>query len=305
VREFKMAFSKIIECVPNFSEGRNINVIEKIVENFRAKDGVKLLDYSWDEDHNRCVVTVVGEPTPLKDAVVAAIGTAIKEINMNEHKGQHPRMGAVDVVPFIPIKNSTVEECVSLSKDVAKEIWEKYEMPSFLYENSASSSKRKNLAKIRKGEYEGMFEKMQEEDWHPDFGNNAPHPTAGVCAIGARAPLVAYNINLDTSNVDIANKIAKNIRHLSGGYRFVKAMGVELKDRNISQVSINMTDYTKTSLYRVFETVKFEAKRWGVNVIGSEIVGLVPMMALIESAEYYLGLEEFKPEQILETRIME
>ena len=213
-------------------------------------------------------------------------------------------MGATDVVPFIPVKNATVEECIELSKDVGKELWEKYQIPVFLYEKSASGTHRRNLSKIRKGQYEGMEEKIQEEKWRPDFGD-VFNKKSGVTAVGARPPLVAFNVNLDTDNLDIANKISKQVRHLSGGFRYCKAMGVELKERGIVQVSMNMTDYTKTALYQTFEAIKMEAKRWGVNVVGSEIVGLVPMMALVNTAEYYLGIENFKPEQILESHLME
>lgn len=295
----------IVECVPNFSEGRDKSKIEKIIDNFRGKEGVKLLDYSNDENHNRLVVTVVGEPEPLKQAVLAAVGTAVELIDLTKHEGQHPRMGAVDVIPFIPIRNYTMEDCVALSKEVGKEISDRYNLPVFLYEKSASASYRQNLATIRKGEFEGMAEKIKEPEWHPDFGKAERHPTAGTVAVGARMPLVAYNINLNTNRLDIATSIAKKIRHINGGFRFVKAMGVDLEDRGIVQVSINMTDFTRTALYRVFETVRFEARRWGVTIAGSEIVGLVPMAALIDTAEYYLGLEDFSMAQVLESRIME
>lgn len=295
--------NRIVECVPNFSEGRDLEKVEKIVQSFRAKENVKLLDYSTDKDHNRCVVTVVGEPEALKAAMIEAIGKAVELIDMTKHEGQHPRMGAVDVVPFIPIRNVTIEEADQLAKDVAKEAAEKYNLPFFLYEKSASASHRENLATIRKGQFEGMAEKMQDPKWIPDFGPKTIHPTAGVTAIGARMPLVAFNINLGTSDLSIADKIAKEIRHIGGGFRFVKAMGVELEDRHIVQVSMNLTDYTKTAVYRVFETVKMEAQRWGVNVIGSEVIGLVPMQALIDCAEYYLRIENFSVDQVLETRL--
>ncbi len=295
--------NRIVECVPNFSEGRDLEKVEKIVQAFRAKENVKLLDYSTDKDHNRCVVTVVGEPKALKAAMIEAIGNAISVIDMTKHEGQHPRMGAVDVVPFIPIRNVTIEEADALAKEVAKEASEKYGLPFFLYEKSASAPHRENLANIRKGQFEGMAEKMKDEMWKPDFGPSTIHPTAGVTAIGARMPLVAFNINLGTSDLSIADKIAKQVRHLSGGFRYVKAMGVELEDRKIVQVSMNLTDYTKSAVYRVFETVKMEAQRYGVNVVGSEVIGLVPMQALIDCAEYYLRIENFSIDQILETRL--
>ena len=295
--------NKIMECVPNFSEGRDLQKIDKIVAPFRGKQGVKLLDYSNDEDHNRLVVTVVGEPEPLRDAVLEAIGVAVELIDLNHHQGQHPRMGAVDVVPFIPIRNGTMEEAVALSKEVGKEVAKRYNLPVFLYEKSASAPHRENLAAVRKGEFEGMAEKIKQPEWHPDFGLAERHPTAGTVAIGARMPLVAYNINLNTPSLEIAHDIAKKIRFIGGGLRYCKAMGVELKDRGITQVSINMTDYTRTALYRAFELVRVEARRYGVSIVGSEIIGLVPMEALIDTASYYLGLENFSMEQVLEARM--
>ena len=295
--------NKIMECVPNFSEGRDLQKIDKIVAPFRGKQGVKLLDYSNDEDHNRLVVTVVGEPEPLRDAVLEAIGVAVELIDLNHHQGQHPRMGVVDVVPFVPIRNVTMEEAVALSKEVGKEVAKRYNLPVFLYEKSASAPHRENLAAVRKGEFEGMAEKIKQPEWHPDFGLAERHPTAGTVAIGARMPLVAYNINLNTPSLEIAHDIAKKIRFIGGGLRYCKAMGVELKDRGITQVSINMTDYTRTALYRAFELVRVEARRYGVSIVGSEIIGLVPMEALIDTASYYLGLENFSMEQVLEARM--
>ena len=297
--------NKILECVPNFSEGRNKDKMEKIVDSFRGKDGVKLLDYQNDQDHNRMVVTVVGEPAALKDAVVAAIGTAADTIDMTEHKGQHPRMGATDVVPFIPIRNVTMDEAIEISKQVAQQVSESHDLPVFMYEESASIPERKNLANVRKGQFEGMAEKLKDPAWKPDFGPADVHPTAGVTAVGARMPLVAYNVNLSTDRLDIADSIAKKVRHISGGLRYCKGMGVELKDRGIVQVSMNLTNYKKTAIYRVFELIRIEAARYGVNIVGSEIIGLVPMEALIDAAVYYLGVEDFTMEQVLEARIME
>ena len=284
-----MSWNKIIECVPNFSEGRDLEKIDQIVAPFRIKAGVKLLDYSNDEDHNRLVVTLVGEPEALYEAIVEAVGVAVRLIDLNQHTGQHPRM----------------EEAIELSKKVAAKVAEIYHLPVFLYEKSATAPHRENLASVRKGEFEGMAEKIKLPEWQPDFGPAERHPTAGTVAIGARMPLVAYNINLSTDNLEIATKIAKNIRHINGGLRYVKAMGVELKERNITQVSINMTDYTRTALYRAFELVRIEARRYGVTIVGSEIIGLVPMEALIDTASYYLGLENFSMQQVLEARIME
>lgn len=297
--------NKIIECVPNFSEGRDLKKVEQIADAFRGKLGVKLLDYSADKDHNRMVVTVVGEPEALKAAIVEAIGLAVKLIDLTRHEGQHPRMGAVDVVPFIPIKNVTLDEAIALSKEVAAEVAEKFALPVFLYEKSATASNRENLASIRKGEFEGLRAKMVLPEWQSDFGPKIPHPTAGTVAIGARMPLVAYNINLNTNNLEIADAIAKKVRFLGGGLRFCKAMGVELKERNIVQVSMNLTDFTKTAIYRAHEMVRMEAQRYGVSVVGAEVIGLVPVQALVDAAEYYLGLENFSINQVLEMRLME
>ncbi|HOE56646.1 MAG TPA: glutamate formimidoyltransferase [Bacillota bacterium] len=296
---------KIIECVPNFSEGRDLDKIEKIVNPFRGREGVKLLDYKRDEDHNRVVVTVVGEPQAVKDTVLEAMGIAIELIDMTRHRGQHPRMGAADVVPFIPIKNVTMEEAVELAKETARQASEMYKLPVFLYEKAASDPQRENLANIRKGEFEGMTEKIKLPEWKPDYGPAEIHPTAGATVIGARMPLVAFNVNLNTNRMDIANKIAKNVRFLNGGLRYCKAIGIELKDRGMVQISMNMTDYTRTALYRSFELIRIEAARYGVTIAGSEIIGLLPMEALIDTAVYYLGVEDFSMDQILENRLME
>ena len=294
-----------MECVPNFSEGRDKEKIEKIVECFRGKDGVKLLDYSSDAVHNRSVITVVDEPEALKAAVIEAVGKAVELIDMTKHSGQHPRMGAVDVVPFIPIKNVSMDEAVALSKEVAETVGEKYNLPAFLYEKSASAPHRENLAAVRKGEFEGMAEKIKQDEWKPDFGPAEQHPTAGTVAIGARMPLVAYNVNLNTSDLSIAEAIAKKVRFIGGGLRYCKGMGVALEERGITQVSMNLTDYTKTAIYRAHEMVRMEAQRYGVSVVGAEIIGLVPMEALVDTAAYYLGLENFSMSQVLEAKLME
>lgn len=295
----------LVECVPNFSEGRNLDIIQKIIAPFIKTEGVKLLDYSPDKDHNRLVVTTMGEPQSVKKAMVEAAGVAVQKIDLRQHQGAHPRMGAVDVVPFIPIQNFTMDEAVELSRETAREMAEKYKLPIFLYEKAATTPVRENLANIRKGEFEGMAEKMQQPDWKPDFGPERIHPTAGATAVGARMPLVAFNINLNTPNLEIANKIARCIRHISGGLRYCKAMGVELRERGIVQVSINMTDYTKTPLYRVFEMVRFEAMRYGVEIVGSEIIGLTPMEALVDAAGYYMRIEDFNIKQVIEYRMLE
>lgn len=319
-----MAMEKIIECVPNFSvsEAKDKKTFDAIIDCFRDVEGVKLLDYSSDADHNRSVVTVIGEPEPLKEVMVTAIGTAVKLIDMTKHVGQHPRMGCVDVVPFIPIRGTTVEEADALAKEVATEAAEKFGQPFFLYEDSAKGLKHSaNLATIRKGQFEGMAEKIaaDPETWTPDIGPSTIHPTGGATVIGARMPLIAYNINLSTSSVEIAQKIAGKIRNIKGGFKYCKAMGVLLENKedpskNVAQVSMNLTNYTKTSIYTVFETVRMEARRYGVNVMGSEIIGLVPLQALVDCAAYYLGLNnleesncgfetKFTTDQVLETRL--
>ena len=300
-----MSEKKLLECIPNFSEGRDTEKIEKIVNPFRTTDGVKLLDYSADKDHNRLVITALGGPEELKEAVFKASQIAVDIIDLNKHEGEHPRMGAVDVVPFTPVKNVEMEEAIELSKEVGKKLSEKLDLPIYLYEESASNSQRKNLANIRKGEFEDFSEKIKKEEWKPDYGKAEIHPTAGATVVGARMPLVAFNINLDTDNLDIANKIAKKVRHSSGGLRYCKAIGVELKERGIVQVSMNMTNYTKTALYQTFEMVKFEAERYGINIIGSELIGLLPAQALYDVAEYYLKLEDFTTNQIMENRLLE
>lgn len=289
----------IVQCVPNFSEGVDLEKIEKIVNPLRGVPGVKLLNYEADKDYNRVVVTVIGEPQAVKKAVFEAIGVASEVIDMNNHKGQHSRFGACDVCPFIPIKGMTMEDAVALSKELGEMVGQSYNIPVFLYEASATKPERENLAVVRKGEYEGLDEKLKDSAWEPDFGPAKKHPTAGAIAIGARKPLIAYNINLDTPNIEIASKIAKTIRHSSGGYRYIKAGPVEVPERNITQVTMNLTDYSKTAIYRAFEAVKMEARRYGVNVTGSEIVGLCPMEALIDTAAYYLGLENFSLDKVL------
>ena len=295
----------IVQCVPNFSEGRDLEKIEKIVEPLRGKEGVKLLNYEADKNYNRLVVTVIGEPNKVKNAVLDSIGVATELIDMNLHKGQHSRFGATDVCPFIPIKDMTMDDAVNLARELGSEVASKYNIPVFLYESAASKPERENLATVRKGEYEGLDEKFKDSNWSPDFGEAKKHNTAGAIAIGARRPLIAYNINLDTENIEIAANIAKTIRFSSGGYRFIKAGPVEVPERKMTQVTMNLTDYTKTSMYRAFEAVKMEARRYGVNVIGSEVVGLCPMEALIDVSAYYLGLENFDLNKVLETSLME
>lgn len=283
---------KIMECVPNFSEGRNMEVMEAILEPFKHTEGMTLLDWSHDEDHNRMVVTLVGEPEALKTSVIEAVKIAVKKIDLNHHTGQHPRMGVVDVIPFVPVKGVTQEEAIELSKEVGKIIGEEIGIPVFLYEDSATTPERQNLAKIRKGQFEGMKEKIHEPEWHPDFGPSDIHPTAGVVAVGARMFLVAYNVNLDDPNVDHATAIAKRVRHIGGGLHFCKGMGVDLTERHQSQVSMNLTNYKKTAIYRAHEMVRMEAKRYGAKIVGSEIIGMIPEEALRETLAYYLHKEE-------------
>ncbi len=297
-----MSFEKIVECVPNFSEGRNGKVIEKIADAFRV-DGVKLLDYSADVDHNRSVFTVAGEPTELAEAVINAVGVAKDNIDLTKQSGEHPRIGAADVVPFVPIKNVSVEETVELSRFVGQQIATRHGVSVYLYEKSATAANRVNLADIRKGQFEGLSEKMKAEEWKPDFGNSEPHPTAGATVVGCRPFLVAFNVNLDTPDVEIATKIARRVRFINGGLRFVKALGVKLNSRNVAQVTMNLTDYTKTPVYAAFEAVKMEARRYGVNVIGTEIIGLIPQQALLDCVEYYLQIENFSSDKVLENNL--
>ncbi|AWS23935.1 glutamate formimidoyltransferase [Streptococcus pyogenes] len=297
--------AKIVECIPNFSEGQNQAVIDGLVATAKSIPGVTLLDYSSDASHNRSVFTLVGDDQSIQEAAFQLVKYASENIDMTKHHGEHPRMGATDVCPFVPIKDITTQECVEISKQVAERIHRELDIPIFLYEDSATRPERQNLAKIRKGQFEGMPEKLLEEDWAPDYGDRKIHPTAGVTAVGARMPLVAFNVNLDTDNIDIAHKIAKIIRGSGGGYKYCKAIGVMLEDRHIAQVSMNMVNFEKCSLYRTFETIKFEARRYGVNVIGSEVIGLAPAKALIDVAEYYLQVEDFDyHKQILENHLL-
>lgn len=296
--------SRLVECVPNFSEGRDLEKVEKIVANFKNIDGVTLLDYSSDPDHNRSVVTVIGEPEKVKTSVINAIKTATELIDMTTHEGAHPRMGATDVVPFTPVSEVTMAECIELAKEVGQAMGE-MGIPVYLYEDAASKPERKNLADVRKGQYEAFFDKIKEDGWEPDFGPREMNAKSGATAVGARVTLVAFNINLDTPDVEIANAIAKKIRFIGGGLRYVKGIGLEVKERNITQVSMNLVNYEKSRVYQAYEMVKMEAKRYGVNVIGTEVIGTVPMAALLDAAEYYLQIENFDISQILEKRLLD
>lgn len=296
----------LIECIPNVSEGRRDEVVARLADAaVRAGKGVLLLDRTSDKDHNRSVFTFLGEGPALLDAMTGLVEAALSAIDLRTHQGAHPRVGAVDVVPFVPIRGATSADCVELARELGRRLADRFALPVFLYEDAATSPERQNLANIRKGEFEGLAKKMTEPAWAPDFGPPAPHPTGGATVIGARAPLIAYNINLGTADLAVADRIARAIRHLSGGYRFVKAMGVKLGARGQVQVSINMTDYERTPLHRVFETVRSEAERHGVPVVGSEIVGLVPEAALLAAASHYLRLEADPGPQVLENKLLD
>jgi len=293
----------IIESIPNVSEGRRHDVIERLAEAIRATPGVRLLDYSSDPSHNRSVYTLVGDRDGVTLATLALFEQAVAAIDLRTHRGEHPRLGAVDVVPFVPIEGITMAECVALAKEVGAAVAERFGLPVFLYEEAAATPARKNLEDIRRGEFEGLAAKMRAAEWMPDFGPPIPHPSAGAAVIGARMPLIAYNINLNTNRLDVAKQIAAAIRHSSGGLRYVKAAGFMLEDRGIAQVSMNLTNYEKTPIFRVFEIVKREAARYGVSILESEIVGLVPSAALMAAAEFYLQIERFGPDQILENKL--
>jgi glutamate formiminotransferase len=300
---YKRSRMPIIESIPNVSEGRRPEIVEAMAAAIRRTPGVRLLDHSSDASHNRSVFTIVGDAPSLKAATLALFETALPAIDLRTHRGEHPRLGAVDVVPFVPIEGVTMQECVALAREVASAVAERFQVPVYLYEEAATTPARRNLEDIRRGEYEGLAAKMAGAEWGPDFGPGAPHATAGASVIGARMPLIAYNINLNTDRLDVARKIAAAVRHSSGGLRYVKAMGVKLEDRNLAQVSMNLTNYEKTPIFRVFEIVKREAERYGVAILESEIVGLVPSAALVDAAGYYLQLERFGADQVLETKL--
>ena len=295
---------KLMECVPNFSEGRDEAIVEQIIDEVRKIEGITILDYSSDKDHNRTVLTMIGSPEQVKEAAINSARKAAELIDMSKHEGAHPRMGATDVIPFTPVSNVTIAECVDVAKEVGAEIGS-WGIPVYLYEDAASTPARKNLAYVRKGQYEGFFEKIKGEEWKPDFGPQEMNVKSGATAVGARVPLVAFNINLDTPDVEIASKIAKKIRHIGGGLRYVKAIGLKLEERNQTQVSMNLVNYEKSAVYQAFEMVKMEARRYGVNVVGSEVIGTVPMKSLLDVAEYYLQIENFSIDQILEKRLLD
>lgn len=295
----------LIECVPNFSEGARPDIVEAIVAKVRAESPARILDLQSDASHNRSVLTLAGDPDSLFKAILALVGACLTVIDLRTHRGEHPRMGAVDVIPFIPLEGATIKDCVALAHRVGEAIAKAHNVPVFLYEDAASAPHRKGLEDIRRGQFEGLATKLKDPQWQPDFGPAEPHPSFGAVVVGARMPLIAFNVNLNTDDVEVAKKIAKGIRHSTGGYRFVKAMGliVDINGRKVAQVSMNMTDFTKTPLFRVTETIRNEAARYGVAITGSEIVGLVPAQALIDSAEHYLQLTGFSNAQVLETRL--
>jgi glutamate formiminotransferase len=293
----------IIECVPNISEGRRADVVRALTDAVASTHGVRLLDASSDAAHNRSVLTMAGDASALKAAVLALFAEAASRIDLREHRGEHPRMGAVDVVPFVPIEGATMADCVALAQEVAAAVATRFAIPVFLYEEAATRPSRRNLEDIRRGEFEGLAAKLASSDWTPDFGPSTPHPTAGATVIGARMPLIAYNVNLATDRLDVAKKIAAAVRHSSGGFRYVKAMGIALEDRGIVQVSMNLTNHEKTPIHRVFDAVRRAAARHGVSILESEIIGLVPESALVGAAQHYLQLERFAPAQVLEHRL--
>ena len=293
--------STLVECVPNFSEGRDKSKVDAIVDAMKIP-GVYLLDRESDTDHNRSVITLVGEREAIQEAAIRGVGKASEMIDLNVHQGAHPRMGAADVVPFIPIDGVTIEDCIAMARHVGEQIWKRYQIPVYLYESAATTPERQNLENIRRGQFEGLRDDIATNPARrPDFGDPRLHSTAGATVVGARKFLIAYNVFLDTPDVDIAKKIAKAVRFSSGGMRFVKGAGFLV--RGLAQVSMNLTDFEQTPVYRVFEMVKREAARYGVTPISSEIVGLIPKKALEQAAEWFLQVENFDSSLILENRL--
>ena len=296
----------LIECVPNFSEGRRKDVIEAIVAPFKNRKGCYLFDYRADEDHNRLVVSLCGEPEVICDALIEASKVAVANIDLNTHKGAHPRMGAIDVIPFTPISGITMDECVELSHKFAHRYWDELKIPVFYYEASAVRPDRTRLEQVRKGQYEALKDLVKTDPSRAaDVGDNQLHPTAGGTAIGARKFLVAFNVNLNTTNVEIAKIIAKRVRASGGGFTTVKGMGVDLPEKKLVQVSMNLVDYEKTAMYRVLEFIRMEAARWGVTVNGTEVYGMIPAGAMLDSAAYYLQVDDFHNEQVLELKLLD
>jgi glutamate formiminotransferase len=298
--------NRIVECVPNFSEGRRPEVVDAIVDAITSVHDVYLLGREADIDHHRAVVTIVGSPESIGEGVIHGVEAAMQHIDLTRHKGEHPRIGATDVIPFVPIRGVSLAECVEIARKTGREIADRFKIPVYLYEAAATRPERTNLENVRRGQFEGLRGEIETNpDRRPDFGEPVIHPTAGATAVGARKPLIAYNVNLNTGNLNIAKQIARRIRFSSGGFRYVKAMGVFLKERNQAQVSMNLTDYESTPIEIVFETVRREAERYGVTVAGSEIIGLIPQKALDQTSVFYLRVENFKPGMILENRLEE
>ncbi|MCD6162540.1 MAG: glutamate formimidoyltransferase [candidate division Zixibacteria bacterium] len=296
--------ARIVECVPNFSEGRRPEVIGEIIRTIEAVKGVTMLDSEMDKDHNRAVVTFVGEPEVVEEAAFQAIKKASELIDLEKHEGEHPRMGATDVCPFIPVSGVTMKTCVAIAKRLGERVGNELQIPVYLYEEAATRPDRQNLAVVRKGEYEAIRDEIATNPVRkPDFGPSKTHPKAGAMAIGARQFLIAFNVYLNTENIDIAKKIANAIRFQTGGFRYVKAMGFNIAERRQVQISMNLVDYHGTPIYRVYEAIKAEAKRYGVSAVGSEIVGLTPLEGIVQVADYYLGFENFSVDQILESKM--
>ncbi|KPL22634.1 MAG: glutamate formiminotransferase [Anaerolineae bacterium SM23_84] len=292
--------ARLLECALNFSEGRDADVINAVV---RAARDVRVLDLNSDKDHNRTVTTFVGSPQAVGEAALQVSAKAVELIDMNQHRGAHPRMGAVDVIPFVPLGEASMEDAIAMARWLGQQLGEKLEIPVYLYEEAATRPERRNLADVRRGEYEGLPQKLADPAWQPDFGPSHPHPTAGATAVGARIYLVAYNVNLGTPDVSIAKAIARAVRAKTGGLHNIKALGVMLEERNLAQVTMNVVDPFATPLYRVLELVRLEAARYGVPVVGSEIVGLVPLSVILDTVRYYLQVEDFREDQVLEARL--
>ena len=296
---------QLIECVPNFSEGRRADVIEAIVKPFRERRGCALLDYRTDKDHNRLVVSLVGAPGPIEEALLAASKVAISLIDMERHQGGHPRVGAVDVIPFVPLRDITMEECVELAHSFGRRYYENTGVPVYFYEEAALRPERKQLEVIRRGQYEALKVEIINPERHPDVGEPKLHPSAGATVIGAREFLVAFNVNLGTDNVKVAKEIAKGVRSSSGGLCHVKGIGLALESRGLVQVSMNIVDFKKNALYRVLELIRMEARKWGVPVVETEVYGLVPATALLDSVSYYMQIAGFDPDQVIELRLLQ
>lgn len=295
----------LIECVPNFSEGRRPEVIDAIADCFRNKNGCYLFDARADKDHNRLVISLVGEPDPIQNALIEASKVAARDIDMEKHRGGHPRIGAVDVIPFTPIKAITMTECVDLTHAFGRRFHAETGIPVYYYEEAARNPERKKLEVIRKGQYEALKTEIIRPERHPDVGQPALHPSAGATVIGARPFLVAFNINLNTGDLKVAKAIAHAVRASGGGFSHVKGIGLLLADRGMVQVSLNIVDHEKNPLYRVQEFVRTEARRWGVEIVETEIYGMVPAAALLNSAEYYLQIAGFDNRQVIELRLLE